>query len=115
VQETFAKVAPIANQAAELIYNRLFEIAPRVREMFRGDMAEQKKKLMATLMLTVDGLDNPDKLVPVVQALGARYRAMAQRTSSTRWLRRPCCGPCSKTLATPSRTTWRAPGLPFTP
>jgi hypothetical protein len=29
VQESFAKVAPIADQAAIMFYDRLFELAPR--------------------------------------------------------------------------------------
>ena len=29
VQESFAKVAPISDQAAVMFYDRLFEIAPR--------------------------------------------------------------------------------------
>lgn len=46
VQETFATVAPIADDAAALFYRRLFEIDPSLQQMFRGNMAEQRKKLM---------------------------------------------------------------------
>ena len=46
VQTSFARVAPIADTAADLFYGRLFEIAPEVRRMFPDDMARQKKKLM---------------------------------------------------------------------
>ena len=31
VQQSFAKVAPISEQAAVLFYDRLFEVAPSVR------------------------------------------------------------------------------------
>ena len=34
VQASFAKVAPIADKAAELFYGRLFGIAPHVRAIF---------------------------------------------------------------------------------
>ena len=44
VQDSFAKVAPIADKAAELFYQRLFEVAPAVRPLFHGDMAEQGRK-----------------------------------------------------------------------
>ena len=40
VQESFAKVAPISEQAAVLFYGRLFEVAPSVRAMFPDDMTE---------------------------------------------------------------------------
>ena len=56
IQDSFAKVRPIANTAAALFYNRLFEIAPEVRPLFRGDMTEQGRKLMKVLTLVVNGL-----------------------------------------------------------
>ena len=73
VQETFAKVAPIAEAAAELFYNKLFELDPSLKALFKGDMKEQGRKLMATLKVAVAGLDNLEKLVPVVQDLGRRH------------------------------------------
>jgi hypothetical protein len=36
-------VATIADDAAVLFYQRLFELDPSLRPMFRGDMAEQRK------------------------------------------------------------------------
>jgi hypothetical protein len=60
VQQSFAKVAPIADKAAALFYDRLFEIAPELRPLFHGDMAEQGRKLMATLAIVVRGLSRLD-------------------------------------------------------
>jgi hypothetical protein len=40
-------VAP-TSQAAALFYGRLFEIAPAVKPLLRGDMTEQGCKLMTT-------------------------------------------------------------------
>ena len=74
VQESFALVAPIADQAASLFYDRLFEIAPALRELFSDDMDEQKRKLMAAIKVAVKGLDDPERLVPVVQDLGRRHQ-----------------------------------------
>ncbi|MEJ2121254.1 MAG: methyl-accepting chemotaxis protein [Alphaproteobacteria bacterium] len=73
VQESFEKVAPIAETAAELFYNRLFELDPSVKTLFKGDMTEQGKKLMAMIATAVKGLNNPDKLVPAVQQLGRNH------------------------------------------
>ena len=73
VQESFAVVAPIADTAATLFYQRLFELDPSLKAMFRGDMAEQRKKLMQMLTAAVKGLDRIDQLVPVVQDLGRRH------------------------------------------
>jgi hemoglobin-like flavoprotein len=73
VQSSFAKVAPIAEQAADLFYGRLFEIDPALRPMFPENMKEQKIKLMQMLTAAVKGLDNLETLVPVVRQLGARH------------------------------------------
>ena len=74
VQETFALVEPIAEQAAELFYNRLFELDPALRDLFKGDMAEQGRKLMATLKVAIAGLDDLAKLIPALEALGVRHQ-----------------------------------------
>ena len=73
VQESFATVAQIADDAAALFYRRLFEIDPSLRHMFRGDMAEQRRKLMQMLTAAVKGLDRLEQLVPVVEDLGRRH------------------------------------------
>jgi hemoglobin-like flavoprotein len=52
VRASFAKVLPIKDAAADLFYNRLFEIAPQLRAMFPSDLKT---------------------LVPHVKALGARH------------------------------------------
>ena len=73
VQDSFAKVAPIADDAAALFYRRLFELDPRLKLMFPGDMAPQRKKLMQMLTAAVKGLDHLEQLVPVLQDLGRRH------------------------------------------
>lgn len=73
VQDSFAKVAPIAPQAATLFYDRLFEVAPSVRSLFPDDITEQKKKLMATLAVVVNGLDKLDTILPAASALAKRH------------------------------------------
>ncbi len=73
VQESFAKVAPISETAAALFYNRLFEMAPQVKAMFPADMTEQRKKLMATLAVVVNGLGNLESILPAVSALATRH------------------------------------------
>jgi hemoglobin-like flavoprotein len=73
VQTSFAKVGPIAETAATLFYNRLFELDPTLRSLFTGDITEQGRKLMAMLALAVNGLDRLPELVPVVEQLGVRH------------------------------------------
>jgi hemoglobin-like flavoprotein len=73
VQASFAKVVPVSATAADLFYQRLFELAPDVRPMFAADLSGQKKKLIDTLAYAVDSLTCPDKLGPALAALGERH------------------------------------------
>ena len=73
VQDSFAKVAPISEQAAVLFYDRLFEVAPSVRAMFPDDMSGQRKKLMAALAVVVGGLTNLEAVLPAASALAKRH------------------------------------------
>jgi len=75
VQESFEKVKPIAEQAAELFYQRLFELNPILRLVFRGDMQEQGRKLMQMIGVAVKGIERPQELLPAVRALGERHTA----------------------------------------
>jgi hemoglobin-like flavoprotein len=74
VQSTWQQVVPIADTAAKLFYDRLFEINPDVRPLFdETDMAAQRKKLLQILGTAVVSLDRLDALVPVVEDLGRRH------------------------------------------
>ena len=71
VQESFAKVAPISEQASALFYDRLFAIAPKVKSMFPADMTEQRRKLMATGRGA--GLGNLKSILPAASSLAKRH------------------------------------------
>ena len=75
VKVSFVKVAPIAEQAASMFYGRLFEIAPPLRALFKGDLKDQGGKLMGTIGLAVASLDRLPELVPALEQLGRRHRA----------------------------------------
>ena len=74
VQTSFKKVVPIAATAADLFYNRLFEIAPETRALFPKDLTEQKGKLMSMLGTAVTNLHKLDTILPAVKALGERHK-----------------------------------------
>ena len=81
VQQSFMKVAPISDKAAALFYGRLFEIAPDVMLLFHGDMAEQGRKLMATLTVVVNGLGKLDAILPTASALAKRHAGYGVKAS----------------------------------
>src|SRR5258708_33827101 len=74
VQTSFKKVVPIAATAADLFYNRLFEIAPETRAMFPTDLTEQKGKLMSMLGTAVTNLHKLDSILPAGKDLGKRHK-----------------------------------------
>jgi len=73
VQESFARLAPLTEAAAELFYGRLFELDPTLRSLFAGDLRSQGRKLVQTLAVAVLGLDYFERLVPVLEDLGRRH------------------------------------------
>ena len=79
VQESFAIVLPIKEAAARLFYGRVFETAPQARALFKNDMDEQGRKLMATLAVVVAGLRDLDAVVPVAQRLAVQHVAYGVR------------------------------------
>jgi hemoglobin-like flavoprotein len=64
---------PIADTAASLFYGRLFEMDPSLQPLFSTDIAEQGKKLMQMITLSVNGLSKPESLLPAVRNLGRRH------------------------------------------
>lgn len=56
-----------------LFYNRLFEIAPDVKPMFRSAIPEQSKKLMAMIGYVINKLDSLDEIQDEVGKLAKRH------------------------------------------
>jgi hemoglobin-like flavoprotein len=73
VRSTFARIVPIQGAAADLFYDRLFAVSPKLRELFPADLREQKQKLMQMISTAVGGLNDLNQLVPAVKALGSRH------------------------------------------
>ena len=73
VKDSWVKVMPITETAAELFYGKLFELDPSLKSMFKGDMKEQGRKLMAILNTAVNALDKLDTIVPAIQDMGKRH------------------------------------------
>ena len=74
VQKSFQQVVPIAETAAGLFYQRLFDTMPEATTMFKNtEIKEQGKKLMQMLTVAVAGLNRLEGVVAAVKALGARH------------------------------------------
>ncbi|WP_282609508.1 globin family protein [Pelagibius sp. Alg239-R121] len=76
VRESWRKIAPIADQAVSLFYDKLFEIDPDLRELFKGtDMVAQRMKLVQALAGVIGRLEGVEEIVPQLQELGRRHTA----------------------------------------
>jgi hemoglobin-like flavoprotein len=75
VRRSFEKVVPISEAAASLFYSRLFELDPKLRPLFKGDITEQGRKLIAMLAIVVADVHQLSKLVPAARDLGRRHLA----------------------------------------
>ena len=74
LESSFELLKPQAETLVSRFYDRLFEKYPAVRPMFvKVSMAEQKKKLLASLVLVMQNLRRPDVLAPALKQLGARH------------------------------------------
>lgn len=73
VRNSFEKILPVAEATGLTFYTRLFTVAPEVRPMFRGEIAQQSRKLMQVLAIAVKGLDNLEPLVATVEELGRKH------------------------------------------
>jgi hemoglobin-like flavoprotein len=73
VRSSFDRIWPISTRTAGLFYDRLFEIAPEVRPLFRSDIDEQKRKFIATLAVIVGSLDDTSKLIALTDNLARQH------------------------------------------
>ena len=61
------------DNAAKVFYNKLFELDPKVKKLFKTPMQEQGKKLMAIIHMVVNSLDKLENIIDKVKELGERH------------------------------------------
>ncbi len=74
IRANFPRLADIAEPAAQLFYQRLFQTDPSTAPLFaHSDMEGQGRKLMLAIGFIVTSLDRPDQLLPVARSLAVRH------------------------------------------
>lgn len=73
LESSFKLLAPRAEELVERFYASLFANNPSLRPMFPDDLSEQKKKLLASLVLVVQNLRSTEKLTDPLKKLGGRH------------------------------------------
>jgi methyl-accepting chemotaxis protein len=76
LEQSFKLLAPKGEALVARFYERLFQKYPQVKPLFKSaTMADQKKKLLASLVLVVQNLRHPAKLTRALEKLGGRHVA----------------------------------------
>lgn len=77
-RESFPWVEEVSAPITAL-YGRVFELAPEVRPLFRQDIAVQGRKLIATLAVLVDSLEQFEELRPMLKACANLFLLLNNR------------------------------------
>lgn len=75
ISESFPLIKEIAIPVSLLFYGRLFDVDPSLRQLFKIDIKEQSKKLIAMLDAIVESIDDWERIVPILRHLGQRHVA----------------------------------------
>lgn len=73
LRRSFNQLESQGTIAALLFYQKLFQLDPSLKPMFHSSIELQGRKLMDALAQTVATLEHPDKLRPVLMAMGRRH------------------------------------------
>ncbi len=73
LESSFKLLAPRGPELVDRFYAHLFCENPGLRPMFPSDMGEQKKKLLASLVLVISNIRDAGKLEQPLHDLGARH------------------------------------------
>lgn len=73
VKESWGYVIVKSDEAGQIFYSRLFEVAPGVRSLFKSDVKDQSRKLMSMVTLVVSKLDRLDTLMSELRGLATRH------------------------------------------
>jgi hemoglobin-like flavoprotein len=72
VQASWQELAPLSPHIAELFYDRLFELDPSLEELFPANLSSPGAQLMKTIGMIVRGLDDLERVTPMIQESGRR-------------------------------------------
>lgn len=111
VRRSFRVIAANHPEMARLYYDRLFQLAPHYRVMFKAERAQMHRKFMRMLAYMVASLDDRSTLQSTMHALGKRHVDYGVRTEqydvfgqAFMWSLEKILGPqCTP----PTREAWR--------
>jgi len=75
VRRTWALVLPKRKLVCRDFYRRLFLRYPELRPLFKGEIGEQADLFVTMINTVISALEHPQRVRPLVEALGARHAA----------------------------------------
>jgi uncharacterized protein YjbI with pentapeptide repeats len=81
IETSFEKFRNSGDSASVRFYEKLFQDAPSVRQMFPGDVAKQARKFMQSLTVIVGSLSSTDRTTRMLKRLGERHRGYGVESS----------------------------------
>jgi len=80
VEQRFELITPVLESATTIFYDRLFQLDPSLRSMFRSPKEEQARKLAHVLTVVVKGLNKLEQILPAVKQLGRHHSSYGVRS-----------------------------------
>ena len=74
VQDSFLKLLDMPDSVGVRFYSHLFELEPRLRRLFRGEIAAQGRMFMRMIGIGIQSLGNVEELESVFRDLGRRHQ-----------------------------------------
>jgi hemoglobin-like flavoprotein len=74
VKSSFELILLAGDSTIVRFYERLFDVAPHLRELFTTDVERQARKFLQSLKLIVSSLSSIERAAPVLDRLGDRHR-----------------------------------------
>jgi hemoglobin-like flavoprotein len=81
IRDSFAHLHRRKAETGAIFYNRLFEIAPGVRPLFKGDIKAQSIKLMEMLTVAIATLNDREGLAILLRKLGREHKGYGVKDS----------------------------------
>ena len=75
IRASFRALQPKVLEASQIFYDRLFEIAPELRKLFRSDIEGQGMRFMTALGAILDHIDDREALTPHLRRLAQGHSA----------------------------------------
>ena len=98
MQRSFRKIAGKSELVSDLLYQRLFELSPSSQLLFKCEMRRQGRKLIQAFAVAIVSLDRPEKLVPMLHALGKRHIGYGAKKEDYQYLGEALLDALSQTL-----------------